>query len=50
MQQSLTASEGMPGMVWEVLMDGNLGVFQQGALAAVKGNLVTVCINKRTIS
>lgn len=49
-QQSHTAVEGMPGTAWVVLVDGNLEVFQQGALAAVEANLVTGCINKRTES
>lgn len=49
-QQSHTAVEGMPGTAWVVLVDGNLEVFQQGALTAVEANLVTGCINKRTES
>lgn len=46
MQQSHTAAEGT---AWVVLMDASLDVFQQGALAAVKANLGTGCINKGTI-
>lgn len=46
-QQSHIAAEGT---AWVVLMGGNLDVYQQGALTAVRANLLTSCINKRTIS